>query len=335
MADSASWRAAPTIVGLAFIGFSIASLYGLVISNPKVLTGVQSPALLPRVLIPGSIEKGPIALARKWLLHEPWFPKPGEGLPEHLDRLDYQLAKVRTGGREVPRIFLASLPADLSKLKTPGASKRRFIQAILPLILRVNQTIDAERRRLLEIRDWKTEGLPLGLSDQAWLEDLASRYEALPDDIDELMARVDIVPPSLALSQAAVESGWGRSRFAHEGNALFGQRVFAEGHGLLPRERGENEIHEVRAFHTLLDSVAAYVHNLNTFGAYRKFRAQRAAMREAGQALEGKALAEGLKLYAEERDRYIETVKEVMRGNRLWQFDGARLSGVELAGVGR
>ena len=111
------------------------------------------------------------------------------------------------------------------------------------------------------------------------------------------------------------------------------ERIFAEGEGLIPRDRDPDGNHEVRAFPRLIDSVAAYVHNLNTHEPYAKFRAMRAALRHAGRELQGYALVGSLRPYSEDGGEYLETIRRVMRGNELWQFDEARLSELEIAGL--
>ena len=138
-----------------------------------------------------------------------------------------------------------------------------------------------------------------------------------------LMRRVDTVPASLALAQAAEESGWGTSRFAQEGNALFGQWTTAEGEGLVPRRREAEASHKVRVFDELHDAVAAYLHNLNTHRAYRQFRLTRAEQRAESGRLDSVALVEDLKSYSERGEDYVASIKTIIRVNRLRQLDQA------------
>lgn len=165
------------------------------------------------------------------------------------------------------------------------------------------------------------------LPDEArWVMVLSERYGASPGDCAELMRRVDTVSPALALAQAAEESGWATSRFAREGNAVFGQWSWRPGSGLVPMRRGDGAGHEVRSFDTLLDSVRVYATNLNTHPTYELFRAARAAQRAEGQQLDAAALAATLDPYSERGGGYIETRHAILRANRLQQFEGAQLA---------
>ena len=145
-------------------------------------------------------------------------------------------------------------------------------------------------------------------------------------DFDALLKRVDIVPPSLAIAQAAEESGWGTSRFAREGNALFGQRAYkASKKGIVPKERPDGTNFRVRAFDHLIDGVKAYVHNLNSHFAYEDFRDLRATLRAETGHIDGYALAGSLLRYSERGEDYINTIRVIMRVNSLQVFDSAKL----------
>jgi Bax protein len=149
-----------------------------------------------------------------------------------------------------------------------------------------------------------------------------------------MIRRADIIPPSLALAQAAEESGWGTSRFALEGNALFGQWTFAVKGALVPKNRDAGKAHRVRAFTSLLDAVRAYVRNLNTHKAYRHFRRERQALRQADRQLAGTVLARTLSSYSERGNKYVRTIQSIITGNQLQNLDKARLGGktVSLSG---
>ena len=151
-------------------------------------------------------------------------------------------------------------------------------------------------------------GLRLEAADCLWLIVMSERYGVGEGDIDGLLHRVYIIPTSLALAQGAEESGWGTSRFAREGNAIFGQWTFAREGNLVPRRRDNGKIHKIRAFETLLDGAKAYAKNLNTHRAYRGFRKLRAGMRRAGHPVEGEVLARTLLSYPERGPAYIETI---------------------------
>jgi Bax protein len=239
--------------------------------------------------------------------------------------IGYSLEGVRGGTAGVPRIFLSSLPADLSALASIAKRKRLFIQAILPLVLEANEVILADRRRLIELLRRRERGDKMAPAEAAWLRVMTADYCLEPDDSHALRRRVDAVPPALALAQAAAESGWGTSRFAHKGNAVFGQRTWVRGNGLVPKRRDEDKRHEVKKFGGLRASVAAYMMNLNCHPAYRAFRDLRARMRDRDGRLDSSALAGSLIRYAEIGRDYIETLRIIMRVNRLQQLDGAVL----------
>lgn len=140
------------------------------------------------------------------------------------------------------------------------------------------------------------------------------------------MQRVDIIPPSLALAQAAKESGWGTSRFARNGNALFGQWTWDEDQGMEPKDRPEGTDHLVREFDTLLDSVEAYMLNLNRHRAYRELRSLRAGMRKRGEPIDGISLAGGLESYSELGMEYVERIRSMIDLNQLLALDNAELA---------
>lgn len=242
---------------------------------------------------------------------------------------DYTLDAVRDDGAAVPRLFLAHVPADLPHLDSPEARKDAFVKMLLPLILAENERIAGERKHLLALRDSVAAGGSLSRSDQDWIADLAARYE-VPDDgvavaavIDRLERRVDVVPPSLAIGQAALETGWGTSAAAR-GQALFGQMVFYD----------DGERAEVRRFERLAHAVRAYEHNLNTHRAYKRFRVRRAAARERQLPLNGYALALTLIRYSERGMDYVRDVRGIIKANQLQPLDSARLDddGPQLAG---
>ena len=217
----------------------------------------------------------------------------------------------------------ASLPVEMKK--------ELFYRSLLPLILYSNETILEDRGRLAKIADG-----PEG-ADREWLAGLAARYrllkegEALPKGnalsalAAELMARVDAVPPSLALGQAAYESGYGTSRFAREGNALFGQWTYG-GKGMQPRQkRASKGDYGIAAYEWPLESVRGYMQNLNTHRAYQKLRDGRAAARSQGRVPTGIELADTLTSYSEKGVEYVKTLKGIMRANELTVADNATL----------
>jgi len=223
---------------------------------------------------------------------------------------------------------------DFTAFETVDAKKQAFFEYVRSRVTAANEAVLADRRRLEELRaELDAEG-SLSWFDKRWLYDLAERYEVSRDTTSELdieqdfeswpateliaalLPRVDIVPESLALVQAAKESGWGTARFAVEGKNLFGQQCFEEGCGLMPEERAAGRRHEVADFDSVQASVDAYVHNLNTHPRYAKFRVIRARQR-GSRPLSGTALADGLMAYSERGQDYIDEVKAMIRQNDL------------------
>lgn len=237
-------------------------------------------------------------------------------------RLNYDLAAVRRGDEAVPAVFATRLPSELPKIRETRQKKRTFIRLVLPLILESNARIEAKREYLSDLAVKPT----LTAGEQHWLRELALDYGVDPADpkmIAKLLRRVDIIPPSLAIAQSITESGWGTSRFAQKGRALYGQRTWSRGGGIIPKQRRSGETYEVRAFRSLLESVESYMRNLNTHPAYASLRARRAADRDIGRQLSGHALAEGLDRYAETGEQYVREIQTLIRVNRLGDFDDA------------
>ncbi|WP_119167412.1 glucosaminidase domain-containing protein [Algihabitans albus] len=239
-----------------------------------------------------------------------------------LERVDFQLTEIRDGAAEVPRLYVATLPPDLSEIGQIETRKQVFLGSVLPLILLANEELRQRRGRLLDLANRIEAGAEISLTDWAWLDALAEHYGLAHGDLAGLTLRVDEIPPSLALAQAIVESGWGTSRFALKGNALFGQRTWsAEALAIVPElNRGVR----VKAFIDLMDSVRAYMHNLNSHQAYGELRRERARLAAAGKRPGGGNLVHGLERYAE-IDGYVGKLRALMRHNRLAELDDAEL----------
>lgn len=238
---------------------------------------------------------------------------------------DYSLDLVRKFNKPVPRLHLATLPSGLADAKNAKRRKKAFLALVLPMILEASSQVALERRRLLYVAAMSQSGVGLPADVQSWLDRLAHRYKTEPDRLDVLLRRVDVIPVSLAMAQAAIESGWGTSRFAIQGNAIFGQWTKSDGRGLVPAERRDGRTHKVRSFDRLFDSVTAYFLNLNTHPAYHEFRVIRQEARQEGQQADGYTLAAALELYSEQGDDYIDLLRNVIRVNRLDSFDDAIL----------
>ncbi len=246
----------------------------------------------------------------------------------------YSLDMVRQDGAQVPRLLVATVPGDLRDMTDVKERKSVFLQMMLPLVLRANERIGADRVRLQRIKADLDAGRTLAAADDAWLTLISEDYRTDRGDIDTLIARVDVVPPSLALAQAAVESGWGTSRFAREGNALFGQWTKEQGNGMVPAKRDNGKQHLVRSFGTPLEAVQSYMKNLNTHPAYRGFREERLKMRRDGRPLSGMTLAAKLKAYSERGDKYVDLVRHIIQFNKLRNLNAAQLKPVRRAGTG-
>jgi len=246
---------------------------------------------------------------------------------------DFDPAAVRVGQAPVPALFLATLPEDLATVKQVQNRKNLFIGIVLPLILNANSVVLERRARLASLMS--DEPSTLSDSDQRWLLRLARLYRVIEPEAEigevdnkvlgRLFRRVDAVPVSMALAQSAAESGWGRSRFARRGNALFGQWTWEEDAGLVPGDREDGRTHAVRAFSRLGNSVRAYVHNLNISHHYRAYRSARERLRVSGSpdGTWGHELIGYLDKYSEEGTDYIEKIRSIIRVNRFGDFETA------------
>lgn len=218
-------------------------------------------------------------------------------------------------------LYRVNLPANLPEVSSTKRRKRLFIAAVLPAVVAVNDKVAAERARLLTLRRKVDAGGGLSSRERSWLNRIAERYDTSADDWERLLRRVDVVPTSMALAQAAIESGWGTSRFAQQGNALFGMWTWNESEGLVPKGREKGRDHAVKAYDSIEDSVADYVRTLNTHAAYRDFRNARARLRASNQPLSGDRLARHLSSYAELGGEYVRLVRSVIRHNKLSTLD--------------
>ena len=307
---------------LALMGLSVVALYGAVIAYPvdHVERAEREWVALPKLAPAAEIIKA--SKLDDFMLDVTSVA----ALRNTLQAASFDLKPVRRGNARVPRLFVENLPDDFDQSMVVEHRKQTFIRTILPLILKANEEVRAERRQLIALGEQILSGRDISEASQLWLDDLAEKYHAAPNDFSTLLRRVDTVSPTLALAQSIEESGWGRSRFARLGNALYGQRVWSRGTGFVPEERGEGEKFEVRAFDTLLDSVRSYVVNLNRHHAYEDYRAERARMRARETELDGIRLARTLINYSERREAYVKTLADLIRSNRLYQFERARLS---------
>ena len=233
--------------------------------------------------------------------------------------LNYDLKAVRAGQKVKP-IYLTKLPKDLKTLGDTKTKRELFIKIVLPLILYENEKIIDDRKRLFKIlgKNFNSPG------EKVWLNRRFKEYKIEDKDLAELKMRMDIIPVSIAVAQAANESGWGTSRFALEGNALFGQWTWSK-KGISPKNKDPNQSHKILQFQILKASVRAYKNNLNTHNAYKEFREVRAKLRQSGTTITGLALIKYLKKYASIGEKYTEIIEGIMVQNSLTDFDKANL----------
>ncbi len=231
--------------------------------------------------------------------------------------IDYSLSS--SGLTEVPRLFVVRM-SDLRPLDIE-LRKERFKQTILPLILRANEDIARQRKAVIQ---------GIEAEDNDLLRSFAQRYR-MPASLidkqgwtDELLRRVAPIPVSIALAQAAIESGWGQSRFALEGNALFGQWVWNDKLGIKAANQSDPRA-SVRRFPDLLSSVRAYMFNLNSHRAYRAFREIRARHMDAPDQVSINEVIVGLSNYAQIGDAYVDKIRRIISQNDMQRFEAAQL----------
>jgi Bax protein len=252
----------------------------------------------------------------------------------------YSMQALRAGNARVPPVFITSVPDDWAKDLDVAQKKSLFFRTLLPLVLQVNKDIRTDATRLAGLKKRRSGGENLSPADQKWLFNLAEEYGVVARDktdtkqplssaqIATLIARVDIVPPSLALAQGAIESAYALSRFAVEGNALFGQWRY--GKGLKPEEQREAlGDYRIASFKTPFDSVRGYAQNLNSNPAYKTFRQMRSEARNTGKTPRGLTLVQGLVSYSERGEAYVDEVRALIDFNKLAATDTARLTDAE------
>ena len=240
-------------------------------------------------------------------------------LNQLFDDNDYNLKKVRVN-KIVKPFEVGMLPEELKNIESTKKRKDLFIKIVLPLILSENNRILRDRDILFKVLNKNNNTK----SERRWLDKKFKQYGVVNKDVSTLKIRMDIIPVSLALAQAAKETGWGTSRFAIEGNALFGQWTYS-GDGIKPAAADKGDKHKVMAFSVLKSSVRAYQRNLNTHKSYKAFRKERAIQRDNEQNLDSNLLANYLGSYAETGNEYVKTLKQIIDQNNLKDFDKAKI----------
>ncbi len=292
---------------------------------------------------------GPLWLAN-WQIKQSFVPyspikhvdiihlQEGKSTIKLLAAYGFDLRKIRQKKSGVPALYFANLPRELTKLKDTREKKRLFLSALLPPILKVNNIITQDRQRLKKIILKLTLGENATEAEYYWVTQKLVYYKIKVNDVqdfmdrmdvilDELLSRMNVIPPQLALAQAAQESGWGTSRFSQKGNALYGEWTWGNGCGMVPRQREPGKKHRMKCFPTIIEAVSSYIHNLNTHRAYQELRQVRRRFRD-DQSMDVNALVETMTQYSQERDHYVTKIKNIIRVNRLNDFRRAYLQPV-------
>ena len=233
---------------------------------------------------------------------------------------DYTLKKVKKTKLVNIGINLDHLPTEMKNIENTKKRKNLFIQIILPLIIEENLKIKLDRKKLFVILNKNNNTK----SDLEWIGKKFKQYGVSKNDFPTLKTRMDEVPVSLAIAQAAKETGWGTSRFAQKGNALFGQWTWS-GDGIKPAGAEIDSTHKVASFKVLKASVKAYLRNLNTHPSYKQFRKERAIQRDNDEKLNSLELVKYLDKYAETGIEYTRTLSKIIKQNSLTEFDDVKI----------
>ena len=234
--------------------------------------------------------------------------------------VEYDLKQVRYQ-KKVKPIYFTQFPKDLDEIKDTQLKKETFIKIVLPLVVAENDKILNDRMKLKEIVSKKMTSD----KEKLWLRQKLREYKVKNSDMKELQKRMDIIPVSIALAQAAKESGWGTSRFALEGNAIFGQWTWT-GQGIEPLNKGKHEGHKILRFPILRASVKAYKNNLNTHKVYSEFREKRSKLRKRNRKIKGTELTDTLDKYAQTGKEYTKILEQIINQNGLSDFETVRLT---------
>jgi len=281
--------------------------------NPKLDNGLNEKFLFEDIITFGKQPKDSVRLS-------------ASTIEELFKSTNYSLDDVRKN-KLVKPISLTLLPAEITKIENIKKRKDLFIQIILPLVISENNNIKLDRNKLFAILNKNKNSK----AEQNWLNSKFKQYGVVNKDLSTLKIRMDEIPVSMAIAQAAKETGWGTSRFAQEGNALFGQWTWS-GEGIKPADADDDTTHKVMKFNILQASIKAYQRNLNTHSTYKDFRSARAELRDNGEKLDSMMLSEYLDSYAETGKKYVKILQQIIRQNNLTDFDDAKLlpSSIEL-----
>lgn len=229
-----------------------------------------------------------------------------------------------------PAQIVAPTPVQLpnfAAIRDTDTKKQVFFDFLQPYIDAKNSEVQLQRQHLMGLIEKMKAGYVLNIDEMVFLRDLSRQYEVPTDDLQDqtflqlLLRRVDVIPPSLVLAQAANESAWGTSRFARDGYNLFGQWCYEKGCGIVPDRRRPNDHHEVKSFGSVDEAVHAYFQNLNTFPSYQGLRRIRQDLRDKARPIDGISLTEGLRSYSERGDAYIDELRRMIEYNDLLHRD--------------
>ena len=223
-------------------------------------------------------------------------------------------------------IIFSSLPEDFMEIEPVNERKKLFINTLLPIIYSENLKILEDRKKIL---DWWNESQGENFSRDfwpSWLFELSEKYETSDSNLGNLLMKVDVIPISMALAQAAIESGWGTSRYLREGNAIYGQYTFEKDRGIRPERRESDKKFFIKKFSNLSESTRSYFKNINTHRAYVDFREERKKLRMNGEKLSGVKLVKFLTSYSERRDEYVRDVENIIQSNNFMKFDNSYLA---------
>ena len=233
---------------------------------------------------------------------------------------NYDLKKVKQTKLVNIGNSLDHLPKEMKSIENVKKRKNLFIKIVLPLIIEENTKIKLDRKKLFVILNKNNNSK----GDIDWLNKKFKQYGVIKNDLSTLKVRMDEIPPSLAIAQAAKETGWGTSRFAQKGNALFGQWTWS-GDGIKPAAADDDSTHKVASFKVLKASVKAYQRNINTHSSYKKFRKERAIQRDNDGQLNSLKLVKYLDKYAETGIEYTKILIKIIKQNSLTDFDDVKI----------
>ena len=328
------------------VGQTIAAIFIIVAAFTVILSGIGTFKIQDNIIAKKELKKTEPEIKKEEKKLKPQIkkevkkPKPeikkqGKKVPELIlpdlnlktatvlnlfEDVNYNLNTVRYE-KVVKPIYFTQFPKDLDEIQSVKLKKETFIKIVLPLIVAENEKILEDRNKLMRITSKKMTSDP----EKQWLRQKFLEYKVKKGSVSELKNRMDIIPTSIALAQAAKESGWGTSRFALEGNAIFGQWTW-NGKGIEPLLKDKSKNHKILRFPILRASVKAYKNNLNTHKSYSKFREKRSLLREKNKKIKGLALTKTLGSYAQTGSEYTKILSQIIVQNRLMDFEPVRLA---------